>query len=938
MDTDGLSHADADRAGHPTWPRAWQHRSLLLAISTLLAVMVLGAIPVPAEALTLVTVTSAGDEPNFNGTDDVCDISAGSGPCTLRAAIQSANHATDDVEIQFAIPFSDPHIRPADLVRVIEVGEVTNLDLPAISTVQLVTINGGSQGSGANNAPLILIIPSAIGAPPALNGLTIGGTVAIITGLAIGNFDSGILIANSNGTAVRASYLGLDPDGSSVVPNIVGIAVQNSRNTDIGGNTLSNRNVISGNSGDGILVETCGCTGQLTRIRGNYLGTNADGSGARGNHGSGIHIFRSLDVQVGGLMPADGNVISGNTLDGITIESEFSVGVTVYSNQIGTNAAGTAAIGNRQNGISLFPEPASFVGPLGTAIGRGSAGPGPGNVIAGSSAYGIYVLGADLTTIRGNLIGLLGDGATVAPNGDALLLTSAGIYVNDSEDTDIGGDHPADRNVISGNIGHGIYLESVCSCSGGFTDVRGNSIGLNAAGTAAVPNQGTGVYLFEPGFAISPSGVTIGGTLPGEGNVISGNIGDGVAIVGSGAGAVDVFGNRVGTNGAATAPIGNGGNGVSLLPVDPTDPSDLGPIETFVGLDVVGAGNLISGNSGHGIYTLRALEGPFSVTIIARNLIGVNVNNTGAIPNGLNGIALDDTAGVWVFENSIANNGGAGVANTPFFGSQFASTITSNSIVANRRLGIDLSTALTGGFGDGKTDNVPLGPTNYPVISSATTSLTGTVVGGTLNTPPSSPFRVELFASPSCDPSGAGEGRTFLGGVDVLTDGAGDGVFAATAPPLPPGQFITATSTNPDGQTSEFSACVAVTTAAIIVTPTNVLTTTEGGGTATFTVRLSTLPVADVSIALSSSQPNEATVAPGLLTFASANGTTAQTVTVTGLADAVADGNQVFTIVTASRRPRRRSTRPTPAWTVPTSPVRTRMRQRCRRSRSSRRR
>ena len=88
--------------------------------------------------------------------------------------------------------------------------------------------------------------------------------------------------------------------------------------------------------------------------------------------------------------------------------------------------------------------------------------------------------------------------------------------------------------------------------------------------------------------------------------------------------------------------------------------------------------------------------------------------------------------------------------------------------------------------------------------------------------------------------------------------------------------------------------------AGITVTPTTGLTTTEAGGTATFTVVLTTQPTADVTIDLSSSDPTEGTVSPASLTFTTANWNVAQTVTVTGVDDVVVDGDVAYTIVTAA--------------------------------------
>src|SRR4029077_12755832 len=88
-------------------------------------------------------------------------------------------------------------------------------------------------------------------------------------------------------------------------------------------------------------------------------------------------------------------------------------------------------------------------------------------------------------------------------------------------------------------------------------------------------------------------------------------------------------------------------------------------------------------------------------------------------------------------------------------------------------------------------------------------------------------------------------------------------------------------------------------TAGITVSPAGPLATSEAGGTATFTVKLTTLPTANVTIAVSSSNTNEGTVSPTLLTFTPTNGQTAQTVTVTGVDDAAADGPVTYTIVLA---------------------------------------
>jgi len=100
---------------------------------------------------------------------------------------------------------------------------------------------------------------------------------------------------------------------------------------------------------------------------------------------------------------------------------------------------------------------------------------------------------------------------------------------------------------------------------------------------------------------------------------------------------------------------------------------------------------------------------------------------------------------------------------------------------------------------------------NYPVLTAASSSGGLTNVEGTLNSRPNRTYRIEFFASATCDASGHGEGTAFLGSTSVSTDANCNATINATLPaPVPDGQLITATATDPDGNTSEFSACLAV--------------------------------------------------------------------------------------------------------------------------------
>lgn len=140
---------------------------------------------------------------------------------------------------------------------------------------------------------------------------------------------------------------------------------------------------------------------------------------------------------------------------------------------------------------------------------------GAGNVVSGNDGTGLSLNGVSANTVAGNLVGLDPTAVTAIPNGvDGINL------VGSATGNTIGGTTAAARNVASGNSRYGIYLANAVS-----NQVAGNYVGLNGAGTGAVPNGGTGVYL-----AFSTTGNTIGGATAGSGNVVSGNGNSGIGL------------------------------------------------------------------------------------------------------------------------------------------------------------------------------------------------------------------------------------------------------------------------------------------------------------------------------------------------------------------------------------------------------------------------
>ncbi|HEX5500069.1 MAG TPA: hypothetical protein VFX03_12615, partial [Thermomicrobiales bacterium] len=164
---------------------------------------------------------------------------------------------------------------------------------------------------------------------------TIGGTTAAARNVISGNNLSedsthpgaGIYIGESQASTnntIEGNYIGIDAAGAKSLPNLIGIDAHYATNNTIGG--AGDGNVISGNTGDGILIESV-ATG--TTIAGNYIGTNATGTAAVGNSAYGISIASAVENTVGGATLAAANVISGNKLGGVSLTGNAALPGTV---------------------------------------------------------------------------------------------------------------------------------------------------------------------------------------------------------------------------------------------------------------------------------------------------------------------------------------------------------------------------------------------------------------------------------------------------------------------------------------------------------------------------------------------------------------------------------------------------------------------------------
>jgi CSLREA domain-containing protein len=626
----------------------------------------------------------------------------------------------------------------------------------------------------------------------------------------------------------------------------------------VGGSTAAARNVISGNDGTGIYANVTKAS-----IKGNYIGTNAAGTGAMGNKDAdepddGIYILPHPNgsYQIGGTGPNEGNVISDNGSSGIEIDTYISfepdptVPVTIIGNKIGTNAAGTADLGNAWEGIRIGKIPN-----LGLDVSIGGLGNAP-NLISGNGTHGITVNG-EKVKIYANKIGTNIDGTTAIANGadgvhlvpytDGIDVTVGGSVVLDGTTYDLG-------NLISGNGGGGIHFEANGAAYSPLT-FRRNRIGTNAAATSALPNGGNGIFLKEGGAMIGSNSIAA------DGNVISGNADNGIELMGDpGDHPSEVYGNKIGTNGVGGSPIPNGEDGIEIN----------GSKYNKIGLaGNAAAVNVISGNAGAGISIVTAFA---TNNQVENNLIG-----TGPALNDLGNGGAGVVFGGLPTKNFVGSSNGSGniiAYNARGIWAQGGSDneFRRNSIYANDDLGIDLDAIGVTPNDPGDVDSGGNRKQNFPVLG----RVTPTAITGSLNSTAEKNFTIDFYRADSCDANGHGEGRYFLGSTAVVTDALGNASFNYPAS-LTLGQSITATATVTDivgaDDTSEFSQCKVVVPAPTVAFSVAAYGVNEGGGSRTIIVNRSGALDGPMSVNYATSNGTatageDYTVASGTLNFA----------------------------------------------------------------------
>jgi hypothetical protein len=442
--------------------------------------------------------------------------------------------------------------------------------------------------------------------------------------------------------------------------------------------------------------------------------------------------------------------------------------------------AGTPII--ELNGSSVPPGTNGLLITAGSSTVRGlviNRFPGSGDAIEFQTNGG--------NTVEGNFIGTDLSGNVVLPNG------GNGVFINGPPNNIVGGTAVASRNVISGNGRSGVLITGSGS-TGNF--VQGNFIGTNAAGAADLGNGISGVEVQVQAVA------TIGGTVPGARNVISGNNNHGISF-GATSGNL-VQGNLIGTDVSGTIDLGNSQMGVQVTTASANN--------TFGGTTPE-ARNIVSGNDIHG-FQIR--QTGTNGNLVQGNFIGTQIDGTSPLGNSGAGVLVE----VLASNNSIGGTA-SGAGNVIAFNGDDGVTISSgtgnavlsNSIFSNSGLGIDLSangvTANDACDGDSGPNNLQ----NFPMISSIFRTGSNITINASLNSTAGTTFNVDYYSNISCDSSGNGEGRTHLGATTAMTDGTCNTSFSVTLTAAG-GDIITATATDAAGNTSEFSQCFAVPTAA----------------------------------------------------------------------------------------------------------------------------
>jgi N-acetylneuraminic acid mutarotase len=511
---------------------------------------------------------------------------------------------------------------------------------------------------------------------------------------------------------------------------------------------------------DSVVIDGFTQPGSSPNTNGAGLGSNAkltieiDGSSA--GHAMGLEIR-------GGANTVRGLVI--HSFEGSAIYIDGGGSNVIEGCYIGTDPSGMQARPNSGPGaVMVLDSPENTIG---------GKYPRSRNVISGNgeASDGIHILGPTSikNTVIGNFLGTDATGKGDLGNGQT------GVRLNECGENTVGGASQEYRNIISGNTNGVVLVGLPGNAAARLNRIIGNFVGVDVTGETAIPNDHHGFFISEA------HQNTIGGPTAGERNIISGNINEGILLIDNPT-QNEILGNYIGTDFGGIDAIPNG-VGIIIL----------GAQDNTIGGIGKGLGNLISGNGEGILLRTDANHGPVSGNKIQGNTIGLDANGQ-PLGNGGNGIrfgggrpsnnligGLDIGAG-----NLIAFNGGQGVAAKGAIIGGTGNGILSNSIHSNGGLGIDLAHATdppvtpNDNGADPDSDTGANNLQNYPDLSSASYGPGSITISGSLLSTPESTFTLQFFANTEADPTGYGEGETYLGSTQVTTDEDGLAGFTQT--------------------------------------------------------------------------------------------------------------------------------------------------------------
>jgi hypothetical protein len=807
-------------------------------------------------------------------------------------------------EIDFNIPAStspNDGFSPADQTWTITLSS----SLPVITSP--VTIDGYSQAEAGvpyfypASSTIPVLIKSSPNTTPAIDGNNAEARVIIdgsqipqgptptvgfvldasqstLRGLIIDGFGIGVSVpqldASGNlnvGDLIQGNFIGnyfvypVDPTSGQALPSPNNVAVLgrgnslqgvllDSNRTTVGGTNPQENNVIDGNglrNGQTGLPRQPGvqiqpdATGDV--VEGNQIGVMGPSINGlyfqRGNGAEGVVVLGASN-QIGGPVPAAGNLISANGSHGIRITGPVARRTIVAANYIGLPPGGGYKFGTGNPGNGDYGDGVRIEGSSDNQIGGPTAS--WGNTISSNFGSGVFITdlvsGASVArsignTVLNNLIGVTSDGSAAKGNAQDGVAIVSPVPLQPNEPPNLTSQTViGPGNLISGNL-RGVLIFGPGPGAKGVV-VRDNLIGTDSTGTLNLGNAEEGVLIDNA------SGNTVTGNAKGS-QVISGNT-VGVAITGSSSMRNLVTGNLIGSDKSGLNPLPNAQEGVLIDSAN----------RNTIGGTTAAARNLISANNTGVLITGSSA----SSNVVQGNYIGTDITGQAPLANETDGVVINmDASGNLIGGSStaagnvIAFNLGDGVlVDTGIFNS-----ILTNSIFSNGGLGIELL--------DGGNHNQPA-----PVLTSIQSVVSGTEIVGTVQGTPNTLYTIQFFSNAVSGP----EGKTFLGEVSVTTGASGFASFTAgLSVALGPTQpFITATATSASGDTSEFSTPPGTVAPLTVEFSMASYTVSQAGGTATITVVRSSDDVA-ASVAYATSNGTaiagvDYVTASGMLSFA----------------------------------------------------------------------